>query len=185
VSGGPAERPGMTEEEFLADVGRRVRVLRAARDLSQRQLADAAGIHRTVVGRVERGRLNFGVDTLRRLAAALGTDTYALIPRLSPHGSTERPVTDALGPWLPDDLVHALDDAPAACVETFLGEMERHAGEDIEPERLWAWWRRIRHRHDEVGQCEEARKIMPGEVPLKVTVHGGQVNTPRPAGRRP
>jgi transcriptional regulator with XRE-family HTH domain len=70
----------MTEQEFLTAIGVRVRVARAARGLTQREVAEGAGIHRTVVGRIESGRVNFGVDCLRRLARALDTTTTVLIP---------------------------------------------------------------------------------------------------------
>jgi transcriptional regulator with XRE-family HTH domain len=89
----------MTEQEFLAAVGTRVRMLRAARDLTQRELADAAGLHRTLIGRIEHGTVNFGVDTLRRLAQALRTTTTALVPSLhladADTSRKELPVTDA------------------------------------------------------------------------------------------
>jgi transcriptional regulator with XRE-family HTH domain len=79
----------MTEREFLAALGARVRILRAARGITQRDVADATGIHRTIIGRIERGEINFGVDYLRRLAAALGTATTTLVPRIDPPPDAE------------------------------------------------------------------------------------------------
>ena len=49
-----------------------LRRLRVARALSQEALAVDAGIDRSFVGRIERGIENPTVETLDRLAAALG-----------------------------------------------------------------------------------------------------------------
>lgn len=46
-------------------------------------------------------------------------------------------------PYLPNDLVAALDHAPLVVVEAFLAELEAHAGEDIPAAELWARWRRM------------------------------------------
>jgi hypothetical protein len=46
------------------------------------------------------------------------------------------------GPYLPHDLVTALDDAPLATVKAFLTELKAHAGQDIPAAQLWAWWHR-------------------------------------------
>jgi transcriptional regulator with XRE-family HTH domain len=52
--------------------GRRVRSLREARGMSQEQLADAAGLHRTYLSSLERGQRNVGLDNVLTLARALG-----------------------------------------------------------------------------------------------------------------
>lgn len=51
--------------------GLRVRELRTAANLSQEELADRAGLHRTYVGAVERGERNLALDAMWRLADAL------------------------------------------------------------------------------------------------------------------
>lgn len=56
----------------LAAFGRRIRELRRQRDLTQEQLAHAAGLHRTIVGFIERGEREVGVSKVWPLAAALG-----------------------------------------------------------------------------------------------------------------
>lgn len=52
--------------------GHRVRALRQACGLSQEQLAEQAGLHRTYVSSLERGQRNVGLDNIMALARALG-----------------------------------------------------------------------------------------------------------------
>jgi transcriptional regulator with XRE-family HTH domain len=59
-------------------VGANVRRLRKALGLSQESLAEAAGLHWTYVGSVERGERNVSVDNINRLACALDVDIRAL-----------------------------------------------------------------------------------------------------------
>ncbi len=52
-------------------VGSRTRALRVARNISQEQLGDLAALHRTFIGRVERGETNITVYSLMRICEAL------------------------------------------------------------------------------------------------------------------
>ena len=61
----------MTDKD-LTHFGRRVRALRERLGLSQEELADKAGIHRTYVGGLERGERNLGLKNVFRIAKALG-----------------------------------------------------------------------------------------------------------------
>jgi ribosome-binding protein aMBF1 (putative translation factor) len=56
-----------------------VRKHRAHRGLSQEALAEAAGIHHTYVGLVERGERKPTIDVADRLASALGVKLSTLI----------------------------------------------------------------------------------------------------------
>jgi transcriptional regulator with XRE-family HTH domain len=59
-----------------------LRRYRANVGLSQEALADAAGLHRTFVGAVERSERNISVDNIEKLATALGVAGFEL---LRPH----------------------------------------------------------------------------------------------------
>lgn len=52
--------------------GQRLRTLRDEQGLSQEDLAHRAGLHRTVVGFIERGEREIGITKLWPLADALG-----------------------------------------------------------------------------------------------------------------
>lgn len=56
----------------LRRFGARVRQERTRLGISQEELADLAGLHRTYVGGMERGERNVGILNLIRLARALG-----------------------------------------------------------------------------------------------------------------
>jgi transcriptional regulator with XRE-family HTH domain len=56
-----------------------VRRRREQKGLSQEALAEAAGVHHTYVGLVERGRRKPTLDVAERLALALGKKLSALI----------------------------------------------------------------------------------------------------------
>ncbi len=61
-------------ERLHRAVGQRLRDLRRAEPgLSQEKLAARAGLHRTYVGKVERGEAATTVDSLAALCSALGT----------------------------------------------------------------------------------------------------------------
>ena len=56
---------------FLQQVGFRIRELRASRALTQAQLAESCGLHRTFIGSVERGERNVAILNLRLIAKTL------------------------------------------------------------------------------------------------------------------
>ncbi len=63
-------------KEVLASNLRR---LRTATGLSQEELAARAGLHRTYVSSIERGRRNVSLENIFALARALGCDPRELI----------------------------------------------------------------------------------------------------------
>lgn len=66
-------------EGSRAALASNLRKLRQDRGLSQEALADIAGLHRTYVSSVERCERNATLDTLDRLASALGIESSELL----------------------------------------------------------------------------------------------------------
>lgn len=67
----PAEGVGILLAEQLAEVGRRVRVARVARNLTQRNLALLVGVDAQAVALIESGRTK-KLEPLARVARELG-----------------------------------------------------------------------------------------------------------------
>ena len=59
--------------------GRAVRKRREELGLSQIELAEAANLHRTYIGSVERGERNVGLENIVTLATALGATASSLL----------------------------------------------------------------------------------------------------------
>lgn len=55
---------------------------RKAKNLSQEELADMCGLHRTYIGSVERSERNVTLSTLEVIAAALGVDVQTLLTKM-------------------------------------------------------------------------------------------------------
>ncbi len=63
----------------LKQIGARIKAARKTRELSQQAVADAAGINREYLSRVERGTENVSILTLVRIADALDTPVRDLL----------------------------------------------------------------------------------------------------------
>lgn len=60
-------------------IGKSIRLRRTQIQLSQESLADNCGLHRTYIGAIERGERNITVNTLSRIAEALGCSPADLL----------------------------------------------------------------------------------------------------------
>ena len=60
--------------------GQRLRLLRKEESISQEELAARAGVHRTYVSSVERGERNVSLETIAKLANALGVPLREMMP---------------------------------------------------------------------------------------------------------
>lgn len=67
------------KQAWLGAFGARVRSLRMDLGLSQEDLADRAGLHRTYIGSIERGERNVSLINLYVLAAALQVEPKELV----------------------------------------------------------------------------------------------------------
>ncbi|QNN25487.1 helix-turn-helix transcriptional regulator [Planctomycetales bacterium ZRK34] len=68
---------------FSRNFGEQVRTLREAAELSQEALAAKAGLHRTHISLIERGQRSVRLETIERLAIALGVQPAALMPAIT------------------------------------------------------------------------------------------------------
>ena len=68
-------KPSLAITTILAE---NIKAFRQKRKMSQEDLANMCGLHRTYIGSIERGERNATLSTLEALASALGTN----IPRL-------------------------------------------------------------------------------------------------------
>ncbi len=69
----------LNDQSFLRQIGDRIRDLRTDRKLTQAQLGEACGLHRTFIGSVERGERNVAVLSLRRIAKSLRVSIAHLV----------------------------------------------------------------------------------------------------------
>ncbi|WP_133128540.1 helix-turn-helix domain-containing protein [Legionella nagasakiensis] len=67
----------------LIKIGSKIRELRISKGYSQEGIADAAGMGRTYMGRVERGEQNISIQNLIQIAFALNVEVSELIPKLA------------------------------------------------------------------------------------------------------
>lgn len=67
---------------FVRDFGDRVRELREARGYSQEELGFRARLHRTAISFIERAERSATLETVEKLAIALGVQPADLMPPL-------------------------------------------------------------------------------------------------------
>ncbi|MFN7489080.1 MAG: helix-turn-helix domain-containing protein [Bacteroidota bacterium] len=68
----------MTKKNILISFGDKVRLKRKDLGLSQEELADKAGLHRTYIGMIERAEKNITLTNIEKIAKALGVETKTL-----------------------------------------------------------------------------------------------------------
>lgn len=68
------------DPQRLAEVGARLRSLREERGQTQANVAQAVGVHRTYLGRLESGQKNITLGVLYGLADHFGVAAASLLP---------------------------------------------------------------------------------------------------------
>jgi len=66
-------------EDLVNTLASNIRLLRRSKDLSQEELANICGIHRTYVGSVERSERNVSLSSLEIFAYGLGVSVVQLL----------------------------------------------------------------------------------------------------------
>ena len=94
VSPTPAER--VEHDAFLAGVARSVRLSRAKRGMTRRQLAQESGASERYLAQIESGQGNPSVLILRSIAQALDVPIIELLPRNNGRTAAMRHILDAL-----------------------------------------------------------------------------------------
>jgi transcriptional regulator with XRE-family HTH domain len=74
--------------------GKRVKELRKAKNISQEELGERAGLHYTYIGGVERGERNISLESMGKIASGLDVNIGELFPFVSRKGKI--PETDSL-----------------------------------------------------------------------------------------
>jgi transcriptional regulator with XRE-family HTH domain len=65
---------------YLRTLGANLKIQRVKQGLSQEELADLIGLHRTFYGQIERGQCGFNIAELPGIARALGVGQAELLP---------------------------------------------------------------------------------------------------------
>ncbi|MDB5306862.1 MAG: transcriptional regulator [Gemmataceae bacterium] len=69
----------LDQQQFLRRLGDRIRDRRTTLNLTQAELAERCGLHRTFIGSVERGERNLALLSLRKIATALRSTPAELL----------------------------------------------------------------------------------------------------------
>jgi len=68
--------------------------------ISQEELAERSGLHRTYIGDVERGKRNIGLETIIKIAVALQTTASELLTGVGPNRKVAFSWLNQLNAWL-------------------------------------------------------------------------------------
>ena len=70
-------------ESFPKLIGQRLRQARRRQSLSQEKTAERAGLHPTYIGQLERGEKNATIESISKIAGALGVSLSRLFENIS------------------------------------------------------------------------------------------------------
>ena len=78
VSNGKIEYMMKVNDGILLSFGNKIREIRKQQQLSQEDLADKAGLHRTYIGMIERAEKNITLININKIAKALNVEIKIL-----------------------------------------------------------------------------------------------------------
>jgi len=109
-----------------------LRRIRGSRGWSQQKLADVSGVNKATINQIERGRRSPNIETLEKLADALGVELADFFPKAQAPLSFEEPEREAsTGRRLADEALVALRE----CLDLSLRRAEELRGQLIDT--LW------------------------------------------------
>lgn len=73
-------------------IGQRVRNYRTEKGLSQEKLAELSGCHPTYIGQVERGEKNATLDSIEKIASAMGVSLSKLFEKIGEGSADSYPM---------------------------------------------------------------------------------------------
>ncbi len=72
----------MTDEEYLIKLGKKIKEIRLSNNISQVELANNCDFEKSNMNRIEAGRANTTIVTLRKIASALDVKVIDIIKDL-------------------------------------------------------------------------------------------------------
>src|SRR5215207_11503893 len=96
--------PGRADTAFAGDIGRMVRLGRAKRGMSRRQLAQESGTSERYLAQIESGAGNPSVLVMRSSADALEIPLFEMLPQTGGLSAPYARIIDLLGRASPGDL---------------------------------------------------------------------------------
>jgi XRE family transcriptional regulator, aerobic/anaerobic benzoate catabolism transcriptional regulator len=106
-AGRPLRDRDINDDNYLIDLGRRVRRVRAIRGMSRKVFAHVSGISERYIAQIESGRGNLSILVLRRLAQAAGTTLEDLVCEESGRADDWMLVRDLLRRASPEAISRA------------------------------------------------------------------------------
>lgn len=81
------------KNDIKSDIGNRIRQLRQKNGLTIEETAHLAGVHPNYLGDAERGKKNFSITTIEKLAKVLGVPVSGMLSgRIESHSAKSAPV---------------------------------------------------------------------------------------------
>ncbi len=94
------------QEDFLEEIGSRIRGLRAKRGMTRKMLAENSGVSERYLANLEQGTGNISVGLLRKVSMALRAEVGDLLPGTTPATPEQNLIRDFIG-RLPRDQQQA------------------------------------------------------------------------------
>lgn len=82
------------DQQLLDEIGRRIQRLRSARDMTQRQLAEAIGVEPESISRAETGAISLSLSNIAKIAEVLSVAIADVVDCARPQPAPPAPASD-------------------------------------------------------------------------------------------